>query len=103
MHEIHSIRSHYPCGVDRAHIKKRNIKDGLDVSAWRTPCVKEFYQNHCQLMVAERERVDRLTHKNQHAQGVPPSPYRNEGGRTSSPPKNYFFDVLVCKRSVKTD
>ena len=45
-------------------------------------------------MVAERERVDRLTHKNQHAQGVPPSPYRNEGGRTSSPPKNYFFDVL---------
>ena len=45
-------------------------------------------------MVAERERVSRLTHKNQHAQGVPPSPYRNEGGRTSSPPKNYFFDVL---------
>lgn len=30
-------------------------------------------------MVAERERVDRLTHKNQHAQGVPPSPYRYEG------------------------
>ena len=32
--------------------------------------------------------------RNRHAQGVPPSPYRNEGGRTSSPPKNYFFDVL---------
>jgi hypothetical protein len=67
-------------------------------------CAKEVLPNHCQLiLVAERRRVDRLTHKNQHAQGVPPSPYRNEGGRTSSPPKNDFFDVLVCKRSVKTD
>ena len=64
---------------------------------------KGVLPDHCQMMVVEREKVDRLTHKNQHAQGVPPSPYRNEGGRTSSPPKNYFFDVLVCKRSVKTD
>jgi hypothetical protein len=58
---------------------------------------KGVLPDHCQMMVVEREKVDRLTHKNQHAQGVPPSPYRYEGGRTSSPPKNYFFDVLVCK------
>ncbi|HAV5587043.1 TPA: hypothetical protein JI109_03925 [Acinetobacter baumannii] len=44
--------------------------------------------------MVEREKVDRLTHKNQHAQGVPPPSYRYEGGRTSSTPKNYFFDVL---------
>lgn len=61
-------------------LKKRKIRDDIDVSAWRTPCVKESYQNHCQLMVAERKRVDRLIHKNQHAQSVPPSPYRNGGG-----------------------
>ncbi len=56
--------------------------------------LKESCQITANMMVAERRRVDRLTHKNQHVQGVPPSPYRNEGGRTSSPPKNYFFDVL---------
>ena len=55
---------------------------------------KEASPHYCQIMVAKREKVDRLTHKNQHAQGVPPSPYRYEGGRTSSPPKNCFFDVL---------
>ncbi|GEM_PF-1207123 len=61
---------------------------------------KEVLPDHCQMiMVVEREKVDRLTHKNQHAQGVPPSPYRYEGGRTSSPPKRELFDVL-CVKSI---
>lgn len=64
---------------------------------------KGVLPDHCQMLVVEREKVDRLTHKNQHAQGVPPSPYRYEGGRTSSPPKNYFLGVLDEKRPVKTD
>ena len=53
--------------------------------------LKELYQNHCQIMVAERERVDRLTHKNQHAQGVPPSPYRNGGGTNEFATKKLLF------------
>jgi len=42
-------------------------------------------------MVAERERVDRLTHKNQHAQGVPPSSYRNGGGTNEFATKKWLF------------
>jgi len=42
-------------------------------------------------MVAERERVSRLTHKNQHAQGVPPSPYRNGGGTNEFATKKLLF------------
>ena len=45
-------------------------------------------------MVAERRRVDRLNLRISTPEGVPTPSYRNEGGRTSSPPKNYFFDVL---------
>ena len=37
MHEIHSIRSNHTTAQTW---KKRNVKDGIDVSAWRTPCVK---------------------------------------------------------------
>lgn len=32
---------------------------------------KEILPYHCQMMVAERERVDRLIAKNQHAQARP--------------------------------
>ncbi|MBQ4960744.1 hypothetical protein FCJ88_07840 [Acinetobacter baumannii] len=53
------------------------------------------------MMVVEREKVDRLTHKNQHAQGVPPSPYRYEGGRTSSPPKRELFHGCVLYTRLK--
>ena len=37
MHWLHSIRSNHPIAQTW---KKRNVKDGIDVSAWRTPCVK---------------------------------------------------------------
>lgn len=47
-------------------------------------------------MVAERERVSRLTHKNQHAQGVPPSPYRNGGGTNEFATKKSDFLMCLC-------
>ena len=37
MHWLHSIRPNHPTAQTW---KKRNIRDGLDVGAWRTPCVK---------------------------------------------------------------
>ncbi len=78
--------------------KGANEKDEIVRMCGLLVC-KGVLPDHCQMMVAEREKVDRLTHKNQHAQGVPPSPYRYEGGRTSSPPKRELFDVL-CVISI---
>jgi type I restriction enzyme, R subunit len=50
--------------------------------------VKELEQQPSQPIL---ERVDRLTHKNQHAQGVPPSPYRNGGGTNEFATKKLLF------------
>ena len=72
-------------------LQKRKIRDGTDVSAWRTPCVKEFYQNHCQLMVAERRRVDRLNLRISTPEGVPPPSYRNAGGTNEFATKKLLF------------
>ena len=55
---------------------------------------KGVLPNHCQMMVAERE-VDKTTRS---AHRRPSSPYRYEGGRTSSPQKR-TFDVL-CVISI---
>lgn len=44
-------------------------------------------------MVAERERVDRLTHKNQHVQGVLPRPTATKGDERVRHQK-LLFDVL---------
>lgn len=53
--------------------------------------LKESYQITVNKMVAEQKRVDRLTHKNQRAQGVSPRFTATRGGRTDSPPKKNLF------------
>ncbi|ADI91521.1 hypothetical protein AOLE_13170 [Acinetobacter oleivorans DR1] len=64
---------------------------------------KEVLPDHCQMiMVVEREKVDRLTHKNQHAQGVP-LPFRRRGGTQGCPQKRKTFSCALGIRPVKAD